>query len=185
MEDMFIVTEAKSNSAVRTEELVRVYRSRWELENRAAALEAEVRDQTSLARDLRARLATLDYQQRELLKGISKILVDCDDTLHVESSRLRGAHPDDPAVRQSRKWNRRVERIRANLAACLTSHGVSMHSPDGVPNPDLDTIHSALQTDAVTPGEIVEVLRPGMLWNGSLLRYSLVVVAATLDIPDE
>lgn len=185
MEEMFIVTEPKSAAALRTEELVRVYRSRWELENRTEELEARVREQTAAMRELRDRLAKAEFQQREMLKGIARVVDDCDDTLQVESSRVSSADPDDPALRQGRKWSRRVERIRANLAACLDGNGVTLRSPSGLPDPELDRIHSVQVTDAAPAGEIIDVLRPGILWNGAALRCSLVVVAAPPDRPEE
>ncbi len=185
MEDTFTVTELKSHSAVRAEELVRVHRSRWELENRVAALEAEAREQADDARDLRARLAAVEFQQRELLKGVVKLADDCDDTLKLGNMQLSAADPEGAAARQDRKWRRRVERIRSNVEACLAANGVSLRTPAGVPDPELDTIHSRLDTDAVPQGEVVEVLRPGILWNESLLRYSLVVVASPPDLSAE
>src|SRR5947209_8612610 len=112
MEEVFDVTESKSERSPRTEAVVDLCRSRWELESRNAALEAEIGEQTAVARELRERFNKVDYQQRELLKGLAKVVDDCDDTLQVESLRLNGADPDDPVIRQARKWYRKVDRTR-------------------------------------------------------------------------
>jgi molecular chaperone GrpE (heat shock protein) len=178
MEEVFSITEPKSERSVRAEAIVDMCRSRWELENRNAAIETEIGEQAALARDLRERINKMDYQQRELLKNLAKIVDDCDDTLQVEIFRLNDADPDDPIVRQARKWYRKVDRTRQNLMDRLNAYGVSTRNPVGIPSPDLDTIHSSMETDAIAPGEIVKVLRPGLLWNGTILRCSLVVVAA-------
>jgi molecular chaperone GrpE (heat shock protein) len=181
MKEIFIVTEPKSDSSSRAEAMLELARSRWELENRTATLEAEIGEQTEVARELRERIHRLDYQQRELLKNLASVVDDCDDTLQVEALRLNGGDPDDPAVQQARKWYRKIERLRQSIMDRLSGYGVSMRNPVGMPSPDLDTIHSTIETDALAPGEIVKVLRPGLLWNGTILRCSLVVVAALCE----
>ncbi len=158
--------------------LIEICRSRWELQKRVSALEAELSEQTAVARELRERIATSDCQQRELLKGIAMIVDDCDDILQIETVRFREADAEDPAARQSRKWHRRLDRIRARLVNRLEAYGVTVRNPVGTPQPDLDRIHSSIKSDAVSPGGIIKVLRKGLLWNGSVLRSSLVVVAA-------
>ena len=185
MKEVFDITEPKSERSPRAEAVVDLCRSRWELESRNSALEAEISEQTAVARELRERLNQIDYQQRDLLKNLAKVVDDCDDTLQVESLRLNGADPDDPAVRQARKWYRKIDRTRQNLMERLNAFGVTTRNPVGMPSPDLDTIHSTMETDAIAPGEIVKVLRSGLLWNGTILRCSLVVVAAGEALTEE
>jgi molecular chaperone GrpE (heat shock protein) len=179
MEEVFSITEPKSEHSLRSEAIVDVCRSRWELENRNAVLETEISEQATVTHELRERIQKMDYQQRDLLKGLAKIVDDCDDILQVEGLRLDSADPDDSLVQQARKWYRKVERNRQNLMDRLNVYGVTTRTPAGMPSPELDTIHSMIETNAVLEGEIVKILRPGLLWNGTVLRCSLVVVAAT------
>jgi molecular chaperone GrpE (heat shock protein) len=184
MKDAFEVVESGSNGPTRMEAILDVCRSRWELENRTAALEGEISEQTAVARELREHAEETDRRQRELLRGIAKIVDDCDDILQVEGLRLSDADPEDPVHRQVRRWYQRIEQMRAGLMARLTDYGVTARNPVGLPSPELDTVHGVIETDAIPAGEIVKVLRSGLLWNGSVLRCSLVVVAAPCDSPD-
>ena len=181
MEEVFAVTEPRSARSPRAEAMVDICRSRWELENRNAALESDLSEQSAISTELRERIHKMDYQQREFLKNLAKVVDDCDDILQVESPRLSSGDPDDPVIRQAHKWYRKVERTRQNLMERLNSYGVSTRSPAGMPSADLDTIHSTIETDAAAPGEIVKVLRPGLLWHGAVLRCSLVVVSAPAE----
>ena len=182
MDDVFAITEPKTDRSAREETLLEMCRSRWELQNRALELEAELQGMDGVARELRDKINKADFQQRELLKNLAKIVDECDDILQVESLRLTGANPDDPAVRQARKWYRKVERTRQNLMDRLNSYGVQTRNPVGMPSPDLDTIHSSIETDTMPAGEIFKVLRCGLIWNGTILRCSLVSVAQPCEV---
>jgi molecular chaperone GrpE (heat shock protein) len=185
LEDVFAITESKSDRSAREESLLEICRSRWELQNRTAELEAELRGMEGITRDLRDKISKADFQQRELLKNLAKIVDECDDILQVEGLRLTGADPDDPAARLTRKWYRKVERTRQNLMDRLNSYGVTTRNPVGKPSPDLDTIHNAVETDSIPAGEIVKVLRCGLLWNGTILRCSLVSIAQPCEMFSE
>lgn len=184
MDSVFSVTERPSERLARAA-LIETCRSRWELEKRVSALESELGERAAAERELRDKLAKMNYQQRDLLNGLARIVDDCDDILQVERVRIGGARAEDASVLHSKKWYRRIERIRVNLIDRLDCCGVTVHIPAGMPSPDLDRIHSTIETDAVPPGEIVRVLRTGLLWNGSVLRGSLVIVAAPRDPNDE
>lgn len=177
MEEAFSVTEARSHHPAHKEAIVDACRARWDLESRLELLETSLVEQASIIRDLREKLNEADFQQRELLKGIATVVDDCDEILRVEEMRLAGADADGDVGRLALKWFRRLERTRGNLAERLREYGVSARSPVGAPSPDADTIHSTLETDATPAGEIVSVLRTGLLWKGSILRCSLVVIA--------
>lgn len=181
MEETFCVTGPRLTNALSTQELISVYRDRWVLVNRVAALEAALREQADVTRELRARLSAAEFQQRELLMKVALVTEDCGDTIRLEAAQLNGADPIGPAVRIGRRWHRRVERIQAKLESCLSAQGISLRVPKGAPNPELDVPHSFQETNAAPPGEIVEVLRPAILWNGSLLRNSIVIVAVPHD----
>jgi molecular chaperone GrpE (heat shock protein) len=185
LEDIFAITEPKYDRPSPQDSLLELCRSRWDLQNRNVHLEAEIRELNLIAHDLREKINRWDLQQRELLKNLAKIVDECDDILQVETLRLHGAELDDPATRQTRKWVRKVERTRQNLMDQLSSHGVAARNPVGVPSPDLDTIHGTIETDAVPPGEIVKVLRSGLLWNGTILRCSLVTIAVPCEKASE
>ncbi|HLJ57787.1 MAG TPA: nucleotide exchange factor GrpE [Chthonomonadaceae bacterium] len=163
-------------SRVRTDELIQIHRSRWELAQRVAELEAEARRQSAVARQMAERAADAEYRQRELLKAIASAVDDCEDALRIAAARQAGLV--DAAGRQDGRWQRRFARLRGSLAACLQRSGVSYRVPSGLPAADFDAVHSALPTGAVPVGEIVEVLRPGIVWNNRPLRLALVVVAA-------
>jgi molecular chaperone GrpE (heat shock protein) len=162
--------------------LVEICRSRWELQRRVSALESEVDEQAAVARELREKIAKMDCQHRDLLKDIAKIVDDCDDMLQIESKRLIASQSEDLDGRQSSRCCRRLERTRASLMDRLTSQGVSVRNPVGKPNAELDRLHSTVETEAHEPGEIVKVLRTGLLWKGSVLRSSLVVVSAKRSV---
>ena len=178
MEETFCITESAAARPARAEAMVGLLRQRWELESRNAVLEAELREQRAAATGLRERLARMEYESRELIKSLGRVLDDCDDTLAIEGVMLRAADTDSLCVRQEHKWRRRVERIRARVLDRLQAHGISVRVPSGKPSPELDTIHVRIETGDAPAGEIVKVLRSGLIWRGSALRCALVVVAA-------
>ena len=182
MNPVFEITESKLPTKYSTRDaIVEMLRNSWVLENRATQLEAEVSGLDGMTRELRDRADRSDYQQRELLKNLAKVVDECDDLLSAEAIRIENMNPDDPSVQQSRKWCRRIERTREHLMDRLRSYGVTSRSPVGLPNPDLDTVYGIEETDSVPPGEIVKVQRPGLLWNGTVLRCSVVTLAAPIQ----
>ena len=179
IDSAFEITERKVSTKNSTKEaIVEMLRNRWVLENRAVQLESEVNGLDGMTRELRDRADRSDYQQRELLKNLAKVVDECDDLLSAEALRTDSAAAEDPAVLQSRKWCRRIERTREHLMERLKSYGVTTRNPVGVPNPDLDTVYGIEETAAVAPGDVVKILRAGLLWNGTVLRCSVVLIAA-------
>ncbi len=179
MDDVFTITEKKAAATNSTKDsIIEMMRERWALENHANALQAQVSGLDDMARELRERADRTDFNQRELLKNLAKVVDECDDLLNVEANRLVGADPEDPVVQQSKKWRRKLERTREHLMERLKSYGVTTRMPVGAPNPDLDTVYGVEESNAAPPGEVLKVMRAGLLWNGTVLRCSLVTVAA-------
>jgi len=178
MKETYAAAGPKIDHALRRQVVTQLCRDRWALEIRNIALESELREQRAQNRELQERLTRIDYQQRELLKGLASIVDDCDDALHVESLLERVNSTNTTIAAPSKNWRRRLERIRNSLMARLTAYGVSVRTPSGTPRADLDAIHSVTEAADVPPGEVVCVLQPGLLWNGSVLRSSQVTVAA-------
>ncbi len=182
MEDVFVITESKLPTKHSTRDaIVEMLRNSWVLEIRANQLETEVSGLDDMTRELRDRADRSDYQQRELLKNLAKVVDECDDLLSAEAIRIENLNPDDSTIQTSQKWCRRIERTREHLMDRLRGYGVASRSPIGLPNPDLDTVYGIEETNSVPPGEIVKVQRPGLLWNGTVLRCSVVILAAPVQ----
>jgi molecular chaperone GrpE (heat shock protein) len=206
LNDIFEITETKRDLSSYREKQMETYRGLWELKQRIEALEADAADRkeflsepgketaailaeketlSAALQEQRDQSVRMDYQQRELLKGLARIVDECDDLIRSQTNRLANADPEDPATRVGQTWLRRLTNTRTNLMERLNQYGVFERTPVGFPNPDLDTIHSTVETDEVPPGEVVETLRCGLLWNGTILRYSEVVIAAPCSAVSE
>lgn len=182
MDDPFEVTEHQRPSYSREESLRELCQQLWEarqtidsLENKVLELEGKVQEQAFLLR-------RQQDKESAFLKEIASVVDECDDTLHIEEARLSVANPEDPATIQSRKWFRKVDRVRWKLMDALSFTGVSLRMPSGKPDLEMDAIHSVAYQLDTPDGEIVRVLRPGLLWNSNLLRHALVVVSASDEV---
>lgn len=112
---------------------------------------------------------------RELLRAKEN---RCDRLLSAERERQGESLDGSPEVRQeAAKWLRRVELIQTAIDRVLESYGVTRYLPTGHASPEREDIQGTVRNPDVGHGVIVEVLEPGYLWRGELLRPARVIVA--------
>ena len=122
----------------------------------------------------------MQRQREEAVKfAASQLAGDLLDTLDNLQRAIESVPPEASAMRQSQSLLKGVEATEANLLATLARHGVQRIDPLGTAfDPHLH--HAVLQRpDATAPeGTVVEVLQPGYMLHGRVLRPAMVGVAA-------
>jgi len=148
-----------------------------------AALQAELDDaQEKLMRALAEQQNIRRQMQRQCEEALkfaaSQVMEDLIDTLDNLRRAIGSVRPEtlDDAIKPLLKG---VEATEGNLLATLARHGLQRVDPLGSPfNPHYH--HAIAQRfDANGPdGTVVEVMQPGYLLNGRVLRPAMVSVAA-------
>lgn len=110
------------------------------------------------------------YDTRALLLGIADRVDKAQGLLR--AAQRRGPQEGVPAV-----WIARIERLERAMAGLAQDAGLIVRRPLGHPQPGVDEIVDTIDSDSVPSGEIVEVLREGLLWRGEVLRRAEVTVA--------
>jgi molecular chaperone GrpE len=118
-------------------------------------------------------------KQSDFLRKLLRAKEDrCDRLLSAERERQGDSLDSSPEVREeTAKWLRRVELIQTAIDRVLESYGVTRYLPTGRASPEREDIQGTVRSPGVEPGAIVEVLEPGYLWRGELLRPARVMVA--------
>jgi molecular chaperone GrpE (heat shock protein) len=104
----------------------------------------------------------------------------CDQFTSVERKRQResGGEELEPAAReQLEKWLGRLERLQQEIDSILLKYGVTRYEPSGIALPERDDIKGTDPSSKENSGTIVQVLTPGYLLRGHLLRPAEVIVA--------
>jgi molecular chaperone GrpE (heat shock protein) len=122
------------------------------------------------ARKLRHEMDRLDEQVRAVLLDLAQLAEEYDPLI---ARARRGGQDPLPET-----WLRRFERIAGILERTLARHHVTVRQPAGRPQPGLDEVTEHVPAPpGVAPGEIVEIVKTGLLWRGQALRRAQVVVA--------
>ncbi|MCI0488153.1 MAG: nucleotide exchange factor GrpE [Blastocatellia bacterium] len=136
--------------------------------------------------ELRQRLSekNLSYEQELLqeakfLRGlIATMEIRCEELIRAEQSRMAEADGIEPQVREEKgKWLRRVERIQQTFDNELEKFGVTRYIPSGKALPNSAKIRDTIPGTGQEPGTIIEVIKPGYLWRGEVLRAAEVLTA--------
>ena len=137
------------------------------------AVRGLIRQTYELKLEVREKQHELDVEHQALaglLRDVSDVRDEC--RAMIARGRTRGnSEPLSPV------WLQRLERLEKLLDRNLRSRQVSERRPAGKPQPGLDEVVDEVAESAVPAGEIVDIVKPGLLWRGSVLRMSQVIVA--------
>jgi len=80
---------------------------------------------------------------------------------------------------ESRSLAQGVSLTREQLVQILEQEGVRPIPPSDRFDPALHEATATVPSDAVPPGGIVDIVRPGYTWRGEVLRHTQVIVAGS------
>jgi molecular chaperone GrpE (heat shock protein) len=138
--------------------------------------------------DIRQTLGEMNANYKQELFGVAELLRElistkesrCDKLIEIEQERAKQAEADgaDPSVRvEGAKWLKRLEMIQRAFGTILEKYGVTRYVPSGKALPNRDDIKATVPNTGQESGTIIEVIRPGYLWRGELLRSAEVLIA--------
>ena len=122
----------------------------------------------------------MDRQREEAVKfAASQLTRDLLDTLDNLRRAIESAPPEASGQDGGQPLLKGVQATEANLLATLARHGVQRIDPLGEAfDPHRHHALRRLPNDTVAEGTVVEVLQPGYLLHGRVLRPAMVSVAA-------
>jgi molecular chaperone GrpE (heat shock protein) len=110
------------------------------------------------------------YETRALLLAVAERV----DQAH---NLARAVQRRASAEGMSDTWVGRIERFERAMASLATDAGLTPRRPAGQPQPGVDEVVEIVDGEGIPSGEIVEVVREGLLWRGEVLRRAEVTVA--------
>ena len=120
-------------------------------------------------------------QEEEFLRRLITVKEKrCEQFVKVERKRQAEVAFDaqSPLAREeAEKWLSRLERLQIEIDSVLEKHGVTRYEPSGHALPERDDIKESTTVSGLDSGTIAQVLRPGYLWRGQVLRPAEVIIA--------
>jgi molecular chaperone GrpE (heat shock protein) len=118
-------------------------------------------------------------RQREFLKQLLALKErKCDQFVTAGRARMRAASDAAAEVREETdKWLHRLEAFQQSFDVALLKFGVTRYEPSGLAMPERDDVKDTESRTGQKRGTILQILRPGYLWNGEVLRPAEVIVA--------
>ena len=133
----------------------------------------------------RCQRATADYQnlrrrsQTEAEERVRRALQPFLKKLLIVLDYLDLALARPATTEESRSLAQGVGLTREQLLQSLEQEGVRPIPPSDRFDPALHEATATVPSDAVPPGGIVDIVRPGYTWRGEVLRHTQVIVAGS------